>query len=168
MKTIATLLTLALSPCAFADGMPIANGRFSGGEVTEIIVSPWQWAQLRLGDAYVLELTQTQSELIKRKSGSSISRVYIYNTRIGENDCTCCAENRALWFSEWKLEIPSAYVDSAVSMPLPNGTRQSMIILASFLVVSSTLVVWLWRRRRMRTGISNTMKLCEQVASSNH
>lgn len=153
MKLIAIFLALYASPRAFADGMPLTDGRFSGGAATEIKLSPWQWLQLRVGDAYVLELTNIQSDLVKRNSGSGISRVFIYNTRRGENDCTCCAVNRGLWFSEWGLDIPHAYLDPAEAMPPSNGTRQSLIILSLAIGIPTAFAGWL--RLRMRTRIRN-------------
>ena len=96
-----------LTEHAFADGMPIENGRFVG-KVTTLVLTPNQIKSIERDRS--LELTQVQKEVLKKEAGLTATRFYVYETRKGENDCTCFAWNRALRYSEDQVEIPHEYL----------------------------------------------------------
>jgi hypothetical protein len=100
---------------ALADGMPIdQSGRFSGGPTTVITLTAAQIEALAVPENKWrrIALTGEQRTKLMKEAGSSPSIFRFYDTRIGENDCTCEAANRALRFSESQAEIPHAYLTS--------------------------------------------------------
>jgi len=145
-----------------ADGMPIEEGRYVGGKVTELTLSPWQVTQLRAGDAQVLQLSQRQRNRLRTESGSAPHRLYIYNTRLGENDCTCCAVNRGLWFADWRIEVPHAYLNEDEIMRAPDGIiRASLVVMAVGGMVLVTFR-YAWKRFNRPAKPSGTTKEGEQ------
>ena len=59
-----------------------------------------------------IQLTRAQQDKLKKEAGLGPALFLFYDTRAGENDCTCHASNRALRFSETEAEIPHAYLMS--------------------------------------------------------
>ena len=164
MRIIAIVIVWLLSPPVFGDGMPIINGRFAEGAVSELKLSPWQVLLLRVGGASVLELSEAQRNQLRAESGSGPARLYIYNTRLGENDCTCEAVNRGLWFSEWRMEIPHAYLDETQEMPSPEGVLQCWLVSAGGACIAIFIPVGFWRRRSWRIKASKMLTDNEQGA----
>lgn len=116
-RSVATFLfIISIMPgIALADGMPIAkNGRFSGGQTTVITLTRAQIKMLSLPENkwHRIALTDEQRAKLNKEAGKSPSLFMFYDTRIGENDCTCGAANRALRFSETEAEIPHEYLMS--------------------------------------------------------
>ncbi len=93
---------------ALLDGMPIRDGRFAGGPVTILSLDADQIRALSVGRD--LLLSGAQRAMLMRSAGSAPRMLWIYDTRIGENDCSCDAENRGLRFSETQIEVPHAYL----------------------------------------------------------
>lgn len=103
------LMILAGSTNVRADGMPIdSQGRFVGGETIVIGLSETQ--QAALAKDRVLKLNAAQRRQIRKIHGFSPSELHIYDTRVGENDCTCEAYNRGLWFNAGLVEVPRTYL----------------------------------------------------------
>jgi len=117
-----------LAGSAFADGMPIENGRFVG-PVTVITLTKAQreqadkyWARIERwrkdprgdfgGPTPRIALTPGQRAQLRRESGKAPRYFLFYETRFGETDCTCHAANNALRFSETQAEIPHEYLKS--------------------------------------------------------
>lgn len=96
-------------PAAFADGMPVGeDGRFTGGET--IIIGLTGGQKAGLASDRVLKLNAEQRRIIRKVHGFSPSSIFIYDTRTGENDCTCSAYNRGLLFSADLVEVPRVYL----------------------------------------------------------
>ena len=90
------------------DGMPIRNGRFVGGPTTVLRL---EGDQARgLPDQRELVLSRAQREALRGAIGEAPRTLWIYDTRIGENDCCCDAQNRGLRFSEAQIDVPHVYV----------------------------------------------------------
>jgi len=139
--------TVALSSAAFSDGMPIKNGRFIDGPSTVLTLTPAQAATLRIAEERrepkVLVLSEAQRMRLLRSAGAAPMKLDVYNTRKGENDCTCEAVNRGLWFEEGSVEVPHRYL-AADGIPPPNGgsiPSVTLVILSVFLVVAGGLAV---------------------------
>jgi len=106
---VVCFLSLWVPMSVFADGMPIGeDGRFEGGETIVIGLSDSQ--KQRLAKSPMLKLSAEQKQVIRRTHGFSPSELFIYNTRKGDNDCTCDAYNRGLWFHEGMVEVPRMYL----------------------------------------------------------
>ena len=93
---------------ALLDGMPIRDGRFAGGPVTVLSLDADQVRSLAVERDLVL--SGAQRAALARSAGSAARTLWIYDTRVGENDCSCDAENRGLRFSETQIEVPHAYL----------------------------------------------------------
>lgn len=94
---------------ALADGMPIGrDGRFEGGEVVLLRLSVAQQALLMRGRS--LRLDAAQRERIRKVHGFAPASLEIFDTRHGENECTCNAYNRGLRFAEEEVEVPRVYL----------------------------------------------------------
>ena len=93
---------------ALLDGMPIRDGRFAGGPVTILSLDADQVRALEVDRD--LRLTGAQRLALYRSAGATARTLWIYDTRIGENDCTCDAENLGLRFSGAQIEVPHAYL----------------------------------------------------------
>ncbi len=105
----ALLLSILMPISAIADGMPIGeDGRFVGGETIVIGLSEAQ--ESGLTNDRTLKLNREQKRLIRKLHGFAPSELFVYDTRIGENDCTCDAYNRGLWFQKGMVEVPRLYL----------------------------------------------------------
>jgi hypothetical protein len=117
-----------LAGAVLADGMPIQDGRFVGA-VTVITLTKAQrgqvdkdWARLQRwrkegssefgGPTPRIALTARQRAQLRKDSGKAPRFFLFYETRFGQNDCTCHAANNALRFSETQAEIPHEYLKS--------------------------------------------------------
>lgn len=111
MRTWLAVLTfsIGLPIAALADGMPIGeDGRFTGGETILIGLTDVQKSALAAGRN--LSLNREQKRLIRKTHGFSPSELIVYDTRVGDNDCTCGAYNRGLRFHEGMVEVPRIYL----------------------------------------------------------
>ena len=103
------LLSIGMPFAAMADGIPIGeDGRFTGGETIVIGLTAAQKSGLVANRT--LRLNSEQKRLIRKLHGFAPSELYVYDTRVGENDCTCDAYNRGLWFHEGMVEVPRMYL----------------------------------------------------------
>lgn len=113
MKTLAVLalaLTLALAQGAAADGMPVEDGRYAGGDVTSLELTDAQlrdWPKERW-----IPLTAPQRAKLQAATGAAPSRLWLYDARAGESDCTCHARNVAFLFRPNEADVPHEYVTS--------------------------------------------------------
>jgi hypothetical protein len=146
----------ALSSTAFADGMPIRNGRFSGGPSTVLALTPDQASALRRneerGEFKVLVLSDVQRRRLLESAGTAPASLDVYDTRKGENDCTCEAENRGLWFEEGSVEVPHAYL-SAVGTPTSSAGPLAAVTLGVLCLSLGAILAILRRRRAPKTPI---------------
>lgn len=104
---ILTCLVLLLCAPLLADGMPIKDRRFQG---KVIILDLTETQKEELSEGYLIFTTAKQKEKLKQETAIAPSRFTVYDTRNGENECTCFAHNRALRFSENQVEIPVEYL----------------------------------------------------------
>lgn len=127
MKTsFLAALVLLWSGAVFGDGMPIENGRFVG-KVTVITLTKEQKERMAENRARIerwrqnpttdqgewnprISLTPGQRAQLQKESGQGPELFLFYETRFGENDCTCHAANNALRFNEAQAEIPHEYL----------------------------------------------------------
>jgi hypothetical protein len=122
-QAILILCFCSLQGGLYADGMPIDNGRFIGGPTTVLTLTREQTAALKTAGKEgqkILVLTDGQRRQLARATGVAPISLLIYNTMKGENDCTCDAEPRGLWFSEGQVEVPYAYLPPGKN-PSPGG-----------------------------------------------
>lgn len=151
---VATTLT-ALASHAAADGMPLKDGRFVGRVIVVRLTDPQRKeldAAARWRQAHGLDwppesewpeverdglaLTPDQRARVRALAGAGPRRVSVVETRLGQNDCTCGACNRALRFDELHVEIPLEYViadaacrrlDAEVHGPRPGAEARSEV-----------------------------------------
>lgn len=115
IKIITLFVLSAMVGLALADGMPIdKDGRFKGGPTTVVTLTAEQIKFLAGPERKWerISLSSEQRAKLMIEAGKSPEQFSFYDTRIGENDCTCAAENRALRFSESEAEIPHSYLKS--------------------------------------------------------
>jgi hypothetical protein len=108
-------VAIALAPfCAFADGLPLVDGRYPHGKVTVLTLTADQerfiaCVRERHTDnsktPYVFRLTPSQSAQLKREAGKIPARFQVYETYRGFNDAGP-HWNLVLRFSEHQIEIP--------------------------------------------------------------
>jgi hypothetical protein len=129
---------LVLSSAAFADGMPIHEGRFTGGPTTVLTLTPVQAATLRKAEERreqkFLILSEAQRMCLMRSAGAAPAKLVIYDTRTGENDCTCEAVNRGLWYEEGSVEVPHTYL-AAEAVPTSGGGSIPIVMVVVLSVV---------------------------------
>ena len=130
---------------AFADGMPVERGRFIGGPVTVLKLTPQQVRVLNAAEAQnqpkVLLLSEKQRVQIQRDAGLAPLQLHVYNTRKGENDCCCEASNRGLWFADNKLEVPHAYLHAEGNPPVLPQTDAGLPAVVVIASAAALLVV---------------------------
>ena len=100
---------LVVAGLCMADGMPIKNGRFEG-KVSIFELTQAQREELKTKRN--IELTTDQKRVLQEEAGVAPSVLYIYFTKDGENECTCCAWNRGLMFNDSQIEVPHSYLVS--------------------------------------------------------
>jgi len=119
MKTTYLLLaTLLISTVAWADGLPLRDGRYPGAvlvfdltEAQKKVIDHYRTCQLEnfktmnVYTPYVFALTPSQSNALKAKKGVSPKYFEIYETVRGFNDAGP-HWNLVLRFSENQIEIP--------------------------------------------------------------
>lgn len=93
---------------ALLDGMPLQNGRFAGGPTTVLTLDAEQIRSLAAERHLIL--SSEQRAALSKATGVAPRWLFMYDTRIGENDCACDAENRGLRFSAAQFEVPHAYL----------------------------------------------------------
>ncbi len=108
-------VAIALAPmCAFADGLPLIDGRYPHGKVTVLTLTADQERFIacvrehhtdNTKTPYVFRLSPSQSAQLKREAGQSPARFEVYETYHGFNDAGP-HWNLALRFSEHQIEIP--------------------------------------------------------------
>jgi len=106
---------VALAPvCAFADGLPLVDGRYPSGKVTVLTLTADQERFIvcvrehhtdSAKTPYVFRLSPSQSAQLRREAGLSPARFEVYETYRGFNDAGP-HWNLALRFSEHQIEIP--------------------------------------------------------------
>ena len=108
-KHLLPLLLMGLAGVArvaLGDGMPIERGRVVG-RATTITLTDAQLKCLRAAEAQgkpkLLTLSKNQRVKLWLLGGAAPPTLGIYNTRTGENDCTCEASNLGPWFAEFKV-----------------------------------------------------------------
>jgi len=118
MKLAYFLLTTLLSTVAWADGLPLRDGRYPGEvlifnltEAQKNVIDHYRTCQLEnfrtmnVYTPYVFTLSPSQSKVLKAKKGFSPKYFEIYETVRGFNDAGP-HWNLALRFSEDQIEIP--------------------------------------------------------------
>ncbi|HRH77880.1 MAG TPA: hypothetical protein PK129_11070 [Cellvibrionaceae bacterium] len=120
MKTAAIFIaSLLFTSVASADGVPLVNGRYTGGELVVLKLSKAQKATvehysvchlenfktMNVYTPYVFELTPEQSSVLKSKVGFAPKFFEVFETYRGFNDAGP-HWNLALRFSEDEIEIP--------------------------------------------------------------
>lgn len=103
------VLALRLLPAAAPDGIPIEKGRFAGGPTTVLTLREDQSRSLREG-LRTLALTDAQRDASRRSAGRAPATLLVHHTKAGENDCSCDAQDRGLWFIADQLDVPHLYL----------------------------------------------------------
>jgi hypothetical protein len=102
-------IPIALAAAAsHADGMLVQGGRYAGGDVTTLLVSRDQLA--RWPAERWVPLTDDQKESLRADTGVGPSKVFLYDAREGETDCTCHAWNVAFLFRDNAFDVPHRFV----------------------------------------------------------
>lgn len=105
---------LAVPTFAFADGLPLTNGRYAQGRTTVLELTADQRALIdcireRYTDntktPYVFRLTPKQAAKLEREAGLSPARFQVYETWRGFNDAGP-HWNLVLRFNESQIEVP--------------------------------------------------------------
>lgn len=108
------LVALAVPTFAFADGLPLTNGRYVQGKTTVLDLTPEQRALIdcirerhtdNTKTPYVFRLTPKQAAKLKREAGLSPARFQMYETWRGFNDAGP-HWNLVLRFNEAQIEVP--------------------------------------------------------------
>ena len=115
-KRLLIALILALPLVAWADGLPLVNGRYPG-EVLDFsltkeqkkVIDHYRVCQLEGGlnmyTPYVLSLTPAQAARVRKRVGFAPKRFEVFETVRGFNDAGPFW-NLALRYSEDRMEIP--------------------------------------------------------------
>ncbi len=120
---IRRLLQLALaisisqaSTVLIADGFPLKDGRYAGGDVVELELTKSQaeLVQHHFKAGMVLKLTKVQRTSLKTKSKTSAvpTVLEIYKASDLAGDCTCFTTNVGLPFKPGWVEVPTEYLCS--------------------------------------------------------
>jgi len=134
MRTIIAFLFVSGYFCrlGLADGMPIENGRFCGGATSVIRLTSEQMEALNRqqmrGECKTLVLNNLQRLQLQNEAGAAPNKLDIYNTRLNENDCTCEAVNRGLWFTATQLEVPHAYLQNEGHPPMTDSALSRSLV----------------------------------------
>ena len=118
MKTALLVLTTSLVGVAWADGLPLKNGRYPGevlvftltAEQVQVI-EHYRTCQFERSQAmnsytpYVFKLTASQAEALRSKKGFTPDLFQVYETYLGFNDAGP-HWNLILRFSEKEFEVP--------------------------------------------------------------
>ena len=141
-RGLAAVLVFFYTPLiVHADGIPIDEGRFIGGKTTVITLTEGQVNTLvqaeKLGKPKRVSLSEHQRWSLQETAGSAPVMLFVYNTRTGENDCTCEAQNLGLWFDVGLIEVPHTYlVAEGVPPPRPSNSHQWLIVMVIALFAS--------------------------------
>ena len=104
---LAAMIAIAPMP-GVADGMRVEDGRYAGGPVTTLRVEADQLASWP--DERWIALTRTQQEAVRADTGIAPAKVFLYDAREGESDCTCHAWNVGFLFREDGFDVPHPFV----------------------------------------------------------
>ena len=103
-----TLVLVGIAVTAPAGGIPILDGRYSGGPATILTLTSQQIAQLE--SSHYIDLTHQQSNLIKKQTKVRVYKLLIMDLRKGETDCEDFLFNVGLRFSQTEIEVPHKYL----------------------------------------------------------
>ncbi len=102
------------SAVLLADGFPLKEGRYAGGDAVELELTKPQADQVQrhFKSGMVLKLTKAQRAFLKAKSKMKIAptRLEVYQATELAGDCTCFAANIALPFRAGWVEVPLVYL----------------------------------------------------------
>ena len=101
---------------AFADGLPIKNGRYSGGSVIVIKLTAKQQKIIKSSYKPYMEIkiTKKQQAYIAKEAHMTEppTKIILARPVDTEHDCTCGLANVGLIFKEGSVEIPIEYLTS--------------------------------------------------------
>jgi hypothetical protein len=109
------------------DGMPLRDGRFTGGPVTVLALSEDQMRSLDADRELIL--SRAQQAALWRAARAAPRTLRIYDTRVGENDCTCGAESRGLRFDQARIEVPHRYLPKHEPPSFADGLMLALFVL---------------------------------------
>jgi hypothetical protein len=119
MMTIRTIFISAVLALAFplpghADGIPIKDGRYSGGSsiIIELTESQRELIRTKYSPFFDFPLTDDQRDTIRTKLSvsPSPSKLMLVKVEDTAGECTCGAANLGLLIDSNRVEIPVKYV----------------------------------------------------------
>ena len=107
-------MVLAFPLAGHADGIPIKDGRYSGGPLIliELTESQRELIKTKYSPFFAFPLTDDQKDTIRKESSVSPppSQLMLVKVEDTAGECTCGAANLGLLIDSNRIEIPVKYL----------------------------------------------------------